>query len=390
MSGILGANGPISQTPDEIAIVIAGTRIVGWETAAVTRSIEQFPSSFVVTAADPFPDDPTRATIFPGGPGEKCQIFIGSDLILTGYVDQYGTNIGPGHHDITITGRGLCEDLSDCSADLLKSQDLRGATITASNTLDLAQKLCKPFGITARSAVPELGIPLLPFTVHLGETSYQVLERVCRYTQYLLYEDEYGALVLDRVGTQPMASGFTMPGNIEGASSTLSFNQRFSDYVVVFSTIDQFSEINPLINQLGHAPDPSIKNRYRPRIIQSEQYSPEFDYAQARADWELKRRIGRSQAINLTCDSWRDSAGMLWTPNRLAPINAPALKIVNAQWIIGDVVYRKDQSGTHADVTLMPPDAFNLEPASLNIWDRETMHAVPVGGASLPPQDGVS
>ena len=150
-------------------------------------------------------------------------MFIGSDLVVTGYVDRYGVNVAPGRHEITIIGRGLCEDLVDCSA------VIEGNTITASNTLDLAQKLCKSFNITARSAVSDLGKPLLPFTVALGETSSEIIERVARYTSFLVYEDEKGQLVLDRVGTKKMASGFKMPGNIEAASSTLSIDQRFSE-----------------------------------------------------------------------------------------------------------------------------------------------------------------
>jgi prophage tail gpP-like protein len=383
MSGLIGANGPISQTPDEIAIVIGGTRITGWESAAITRSVEQFPSSFVLTAADQFADDATRATISPKGAGEKCQIFIGSDLVVTGYVDKYSTNIGPGHHDITITGRGLCQDLVDCSADIADAPGLQGGTISAGNLRDLATILCKPFGV-------DLGKPIPPYTIHLGDTVYNILEEFARYCGYLLYEDELGTLVLDRVGTQPMASGFTMPGNIEGASSTLSINQRFSKYTVVWNSIAQYNEINPLSNQRFSVTDPTMP-RYRPRIWPSLQYMPGEDFAQLSANWDLARRIGRSQAINLTCDSWRDSAGMLWQLNRLAPINAPALKIVNAQWIIGNVVFRKDQSGTHADVTLMPPDAFNPQPAPLYLWDREIMHSTQgQDGASLPPQDGVS
>ncbi len=126
-------------------------------------------------------------------------------------------------------------------------------------------------------------------------------------------------------------------------------------------------------------------NRKRLLIIQSEQIDPDSDYGKARANWELARRIGRSQAINLTCDSWRDTAGALWQPNRLAPINAPALKITNAQWIIGTVTFRKDASGTHADLILMPPDAFTPEPTPLTLFNRQIMDALANSGAAKSP-----
>jgi len=384
MSGFIQSlNSSDDPTSDDaVSIVIGDQNISGWGTVAITRSVELFPNSFMLTAADQYPYSADQATTFPGGPGQKCQVFIGSDLVVTGYVDRYGVNVAPGRHEITIIGRGLCEDLVDCSADLLSPQ-IVGGTITASNTLDLAQKLCKSFNITARSAVSDLGKPLLPFTVALGETSYEIIERVARYTSFLVYEDEKGQLVLDRVGTKKMASGFKMPGNIEAASSTLSIDQRFSRYTVVMTTVNQYAELSPLANNRADVTDKTMP-RYRPRIIVSEQVDPSYDIAKARAEWELARRIGRSQAIQLTCDSWRDSDGKLWQPNYLAPVDGAALKITDKEWIIGTVTYRKDGSGTHADVTLMPPDAFKPEPAPLYLWDYEIMQATQKSQSPAP------
>ena len=395
MSGIIGAIGGAlgygNAPAEEISIVIGGTRISGWETASITRSVEQFPSSFTLTATDQYPGDATQATAFDKGPGEKCQIKIGDDVVITGYVDRYGIDVGPGHHDVTISGRGICQDLTDCSADLMNNPAVTGATMSASNTLDLAQKLCKSFNLTALSATSDHGKPVKFFTVALGETGYEIIERVARYAGYLVYEDQTGALVLDRVGTLSHASGFTMPGNIESASSTLSIDQRFSQYTVTWNSVAQYSEISPLANNRADVKDTAFiaqfPNRYRPRIIPSEQYDPDADYGTARANWEMARRIGRSQAISLTCDSWRDSSGKLWQPNMLAPIYAPALKIINKNWVVSTVVFRKDASGTHADLILMPPAAFTPLPTPLQLWDREIMHATPSGGAASGPSD---
>jgi hypothetical protein len=44
---------------------------------------------------------------------------------------------------------------------------------------------------------------------------------------------------------------------------------------------------------------------------------------------------------------------------------------VGQNWIIGTVVFREGQDRTHADLTLMPPDAFNPQPAPLNLFDAQ-------------------
>ena len=68
-----------------------------------------------------------------------------------------------------------------------------------------------------------------------------------------------------------------------------------------------------------------------------------------------------------------------------------AHKLVNQQWIIGTVTFRRDGSGTHADLTLMPPDAFNPEPVALNLFDWEVSRGLqqsqttPPSTSTLPP-----
>jgi prophage tail gpP-like protein len=380
-------------TNDAIMITADGRKISAWKSIAITRSAEMFPNSFAFTMSEEFSNDPSKILINPGK--GICQVFLGEDLVITGYVDRYTAAIRPGAHDVEITGRGLGEDLVDCSADLTNPDSpIFNGQISAANALDLAQKLCKLPGISVRSAVADLGRPIRLFQIYPGETPYELIERVGRYAGYLVYEDESGAVVLDRVGTLKMASGFAQGVNIEAASCSLSVDQRFSDYHVIWGTVNQLSEGTGVIlpNQRATATDEAMKNdlkRNRPRIIVSTQIDgtpdggPEF--ALRMAIWEKTRRFGRSQAVQITCDSWRDSAGKLWQPNYLAPVHIPALKLVNTEWIIATVVYRKDQSGTHADLTLMPPDAFSVQPSTLQLFDNEIGRAIAQSQDPAPP-----
>jgi prophage tail gpP-like protein len=373
---------------DDVSITVGTSQIAGWETVTITRSAELFPNFFAFSMTEEFSQDPNTILAIPGK--GICQVKIGPDLVITGYVDRYTTSIAPHSHNVEITGRGLCEDLSDCSVDITNaSSPFFNGQVAVASAIDLAEKLAAASGLKARLAVSDAGAPIPKLLVAPGETSYELLEKVCRYAGYLIYEDETGCVVLDRAGTAKMASGFAQGVNVEAATASLSMEQRFTKYTILASTVDQATE--------GAAVDVSQKRatavdegllamgRVRPRIIISQQTDGNADFAQRMVNWEMARRYGRSQSVQLTCDSWRDSAGALWQPNRLATVNLPALKLVNAQWLIATVVFRKDQGGTHADVQLMPPDAFSIEPTILTPFDRELDAKAP---AANP--DGVS
>jgi prophage tail gpP-like protein len=379
---------------NDVSIIVGTNQIAGWQSVEIVRSAEAFPNHFTLTMTEQYSNDPSKILV---NPGARCQVKIGSDVVVTGFIDRYTASIGPNSHDVTVTGRGLCEDLVDCSADIRSpgSPVVGGSTNGLLNILELAQKLCKPWGITARlgaGAAGDAGLPIRVFQVALGEPPYEIIERVARYAGYLVYEDELGALVLDRVGTAQMDSGFVQGEHVEHASVTLAVDQRFTTIDIVFSPIDQLYEGigpdgAPVTNQRAYAADPKLAamGRFRPLIEVSQQTDGTYDFAQRLANWEIARLRGRSQAVHVVCDKWRDEKNRLWTPNMLAPVHLPALKLVNATWVIGTVQFRKDTSGTHAAVTLMPPEAFSVQPSPLNVWDYELNAPAPKSQSPAPP-----
>ncbi|CAM7735901.1 hypothetical protein KLPMMMO235B2_26355 [Klebsiella pneumoniae] len=102
--------------------------------------------------------------------------------------------------------------------------------------------------------------------------------------------------------------------------------------------------------------------RYRKRIVIVESTLMASQQAQRAIDWEMNRRYGRSKQLSVTIDSWRDKAGKLWEPNTLIPVNIPTLKLPNTELLIADVTFMRDSDGTHARLTLMPPEAFAVQP----------------------------
>lgn len=378
---------PPAANPDdgEVTITAGGKVVSGWQDIRITRGVERMPSDFMFSVTERYPGQPDLVL----QPLQPCVVRIGGDTVVTGYVDRYGASIGPGEHSIRITGRGKCQDLVDCSA-VIKAMQL-----TAGSMAVVAQALAAPFGITVSSnhmiGLGSPGSPVPQFTVNLGETPFELIDRIARWAGVLAYKDTGGNLVLNDAGTLHHSSGFEQGVNVEAANVTFSADERFSVYTACIMSTQQFSQIEGADgNTQGTVVDPTVGvavptpgKRFRPRIIISEQFQNGESIALKRATWEMNRRIGRSQAVTLSCDSWRDSAGKLWEPNYLVPLHIPALKLEHQLWLIGEVTYRRGEDGTHADLTLMPSAAYSLATEVLAPTFNQIAQALP-GGAAVP------
>jgi hypothetical protein len=92
-------------------------------------------------------------------------------------------------------------------------------------------------------------------------------------------------------------------------------------------------------------------------VVISEQGFAGLDFTLRRAQWEVARRYGRSQAVTLVADSWRDAAGKLWEPNTLAPVDLPELRLPGLLWLITQVGFVVD-----------PPPPLQVEGPDLWPW----------------------
>ena len=353
--------------PDDgdLSLRVNGLTISGWTSTRVTAGLDSCPRSFDISMTERYPGALASVTVRPGDP---CEVRIGSDLVVTGYVDRYLPSISARMHSVQIIGRGMCEDLVDCSAQWPSNQ------ISNGTALSIAEKLAAPYGVTAVAIGDVDSEPIPQFNMIWGETPYEVIERIARYKALLVYEDAQGRLVLSPVGSQQHAGGFILGHNVQGALALFAVDQRYSEYVVralPMSFNDVTGPGSDILEYVGDDAMAALKRKDgspRDRLLYliaegGDQYG--YPLVLKRGQWEAARRAGRSYSVIVTTDSWRDSAGTLWTPNRLALVDLPALKIKQLSWIIGEVTFLRDENGTRADVTLMPPDAFKPEPLLL-------------------------
>ncbi|MCE1946305.1 phage baseplate assembly protein [Enterobacter roggenkampii] len=210
-------------------------------------------------------------------------------------------------------------------------------------------------------------IPVPQFTLNWGESPQEVIDRVARWSALLYYDQPDGNLLLTRVGTRRAASGIAEGVNVEQAYYRKSMADRFSDYVGVSMSVSPIAGYSPDTAYdavtLATARDPeAARMRYRKHISIVESTLMATQQAQSAIDWEMNRRYGRSKQLSVTIDSWRDKDGKLWEPNTLIPVDLPTLRLPKTELLLAEVTYMRDDYGTHARMTLMPPEAFSVQP----------------------------
>jgi prophage tail gpP-like protein len=356
--------------PDDVLITVGDTTVSGWKSVRISAGIERCPRDFDVTATEVFPGVDKIVM----RPGDECSVFLGKDRVLTGFVNRYSASIEPTGHTVSVSGRGACQDVVDCAA------HWQGQQIVSTSVLKVAQDLCEPLGITVRGASgPPVGKPgadrasrIIPYMVlMLGETVWTIIERMCRLSGLLVFEDADGALVLvegptadpDAAGSLDVAgTGFAEGVNVKSASLALSDDQRFSPYEVYWFSFNPLLEFGEEQNFISSSADPGVR-RYRPHVMIAET-GKEMSHQVAvdRANWEASRRWGQGHQLTIVTDSWRDGNGKLYRPYTLARLELPTLKVSGVAWLISEATYIKGAGGTSCELKLSPLESFAVQP----------------------------
>jgi len=350
-----------------ITLTSNGNSISGWKEIRVTRGIERIPSDFEISMTD------TLAGVdqIVISPGDECVLKIGEFTVITGYIDRVAESVAAHEHRLSIAGRGKCEDIVDCSA-VFGTFQLQNVAPS-----DIATTLCAPYGIEV-VAKAESEIVFSEVVLNVGETVFAVIDRYCKQSQVICYENEYGQLLITDVSSDAPSSGFEQGVNIKSASYVRDLSQQYSNYLVypigqaLFTDAGQlpmaeFVYTNPLVT----------RNRFKAFIQQSSDVGANI--SNAHAVWECNRRIARGNVISLTTDSWVDSSGNLYKPNTQVSVSYPKLKVQpNQKWLISEVTYHLGLDGTSCDLVLMPPQGFSPEPINYLLLPADVQAALNV------------
>jgi len=209
---------------DEVTLLVKGTSFGGWKEIEIVAGIERQARDLTLSVPQRWPgatDIPRRIK-----QGDVCEVFIGADKLLTGYVDATPIRYDARSLTVGVKGRSKTGALVDSSA-IHKTGEWNNTRIEK-----IAADLATPFGIEV-VAEASTGNALVKHKIDPGETVFECLDSLLTQHQLLSTDDAEGRLIFIKPGTAGRATTSLEYGkNILSADSSLDCKDIFSSYTV--------------------------------------------------------------------------------------------------------------------------------------------------------------
>jgi prophage tail gpP-like protein len=336
-----------------IQVVADGVPYEGWESVIVDWSMEN-PYVLAQLTTTEIPNEQGDLSTFGKWnfpPGTVVEIYATGNKFMAGYVDVYAPSYNPDFHSIVLTIATSAKNFAESS--------VNHPTGNWENTTDSAviAEFARLAGVELEDYTQPEQLPY--WQVRPGATYFQETVKMVQSHEKYVMGTMHGPLALN--GPAPFyvnPNGMVMQGvNILQAEGRLSA-EMFSTIMAIGQApvgVDKLNDVEPWgIATLGTLPT-SLQKRFKLII---DQRSTTSELLKKRAQWEMWRQLGRTQAF-ITVDSWRDSAGAFWSANTDVYVWSPFLQI-DCFMRIQRVIFRQDPggSGTVATLTLIDPKAY--------------------------------
>ncbi|MDK4712986.1 hypothetical protein [Rhizobium sp. CNPSo 4039] len=275
---------------------------------------------------------------------QETRIWAGKDLLLTGYVRDINTSHDADSRSLSVSIVSRTIDAVECSADHPTGEILNKSLADIARELDDS-------GIGVED---DGDLPVEPrHTLRVGESLFYSVERRARGRGVLIHDTPKGKLKLATKPEGTHRSGLTRGINIKKAGSHLTGRNRYSEVRVRGQSSEGVS--NQQLRAEARARDKGV-SRKRLLILLHEGETT-TDRMRTRASWHIKRGAGNGTTAPITVSGWRDTAGKIWSPNWLVPVDDSWIGI-NGMMLIKTVkLYQSEDDGTTASIEVCDPRA---------------------------------
>jgi prophage tail gpP-like protein len=394
---------PYVDATNVVRLLVNGSEYGGWKSVRISAGIERQARDFELEVTDRWPGQaeiPRRIQ-----PGDPCQVFIGDDLVMTGYVDATPIRYDGKSVSVGVKGRSKTADLVDCcpiesgkstaaSSGGGQWRDVIGPDGKKPNVVKpgaiavnqwrhqkmevIAAGLAAPYGVRVIAEI-DTGKVIPDHQVQIGETVFESIDRMMRLRHVLSTDNEKGDLVFIDVGSAGMAgTALELGKNLLSGSTELDYKGVFSTYICkgqrsgndeqygadVAEEEGEAEETNSttVTGETATATDARAKRRRVLVIKQSGQ--ADGGTCQDRADYERAHRAAKALQTNYTVAGWRQEDGRLWLPNMMVRVR-DALIGFDTDMVIAEISWLLDSQGLRTEIKVGPPDGYRTKAGKL-------------------------
>ncbi|HCD7552973.1 TPA: baseplate protein [Citrobacter farmeri] len=344
------------MTDHDVVLRINGKDLAGWTRVNISAGIDRLARNFDVEITREWPQSGNIKNLaIPVVEGDLIEVLIGSEKVLTGFVDATPLRYDANDVSASISGRSKTADLIDCSAPTQPGQ------FTNRTLSQIVTTLAQPFGVTVTSATAE-SETITSFQLDFGESVNEALNRLLGLEQVLAFDNADGELVLDTVGNEKAVTALVLGENIIDADSRRDFSNRFSDYTITGQRAGDDHDYAETTNSkiTSTIKDPAVQ-RYRPLIVK-QCGNATLATVKARAQYERAHREGQTLETTYTVLGWRQGDGSLWKPNQRVIVWDPVMGFDNTELVIAETTWQLENSGYTTRLRVGPIAAYMPEP----------------------------
>ena len=291
-----------------VTLFVNGKKYENWLDVSITCTLQSLARTFSVRATRSKEDLTIGIQ-----PQDEVQVFIGDDLVLTGYVTKREVSYSASGISITISGASKTVDLQDCCMPHGVANSYKNQTHEQN-----LKAVCASFGIGVVDQVKSVDRRNLEFSP--TETVGSAITRYLQKNGVLLTDDEAGNLVIAQAGSGGNANDTLELGkNILEGTRTQDVSKRFSNYVTLGQAANPTSELPVSTNQLKAAARDSGVRRAR-WFVKQESGNASAEILQKKAQIIKYANFGESDTLNYKVQGWRQSNGELWRVNSLVRV----------------------------------------------------------------------
>jgi prophage tail gpP-like protein len=294
-------------------------------------------------------------------------------VLITGYIDGVNIAYDSNNHTFEVQGRDKTGDLVDCSPDPDSAGVKNGWK--GVSVLTIISEICAFFKVEVvvdplvssdLKETVERATGEILFKINEGESAFETITRLLSSKAVLPVTYGDGKLTLTRVRYEHINDYIVSGMNVKAGSYEASDLNRYSVYVVKAQSIGtDLHSLDTVVHVLARYNDPYIK-RTRPIVVMMDK-SAVTSEARDRAEWEARIRAGKSRKLSYDVVGWTQSNGDLWPINKCVVVQDAFLDVEGSYLIEGVAQTYDDQMGRITQLTLVPPDTYDLTRLALKV-----------------------